>query len=53
MVLLIVVIAILQLLEIAPVASLRYAFFDLAQRTLPNPQPSVPITVVDIGDQSI
>ena len=52
-VLLIVVIAILQLLVIAPVVSLRYDFFDLAQPILPDPQPSVPITFVDIDDQTI
>jgi len=50
---LIAAIAFLQLLEIAPVDSLRYAYFDLAQRILPEPQPSAPITVVDINNRSI
>lgn len=52
-VLLIAAIAFLQLLEISPIASLRFAFFDLAQRILPDPQSTAPITIVDIDNESI
>ncbi len=52
-ILLIVVFAFLQLLEVSPFASLRYAFFDFAQRILPDPQPSAPITMVQIDNESL
>ena len=52
-ILLIVVFAFLQLLEVSPIASLRYAFFDFAQRILPDPQPSAPITMVQIDNESL
>lgn len=52
-VLLIAAIAVVQLLEVAPVASLRYVFFDFAQRVLPVSQPVAPITIVEIDDVSI
>ena len=45
--------AFVQFLEIAPVSSLRYAFFDVAQRVLPTLQPSAPITLVEVDDASI
>ena len=52
-VLFIAAVALFQLLEVAPIASLRFVFFDAAQRILPPPQPSAPITLVEVDDASI
>ncbi len=44
---------VIQFLDTTPLALLRYAYFDFAQRVLPSPQTKAPITIVEVDEASI
>ena len=47
------VVIVFQILSLEPLTALRHAFFDFAQRVVPPPRLTVPVTIVDIDEASI